>query len=85
MYFGPMHSPAMRRAIIYKKFTELLLRKSTVGMHDAELYVDHLSRCRPDAFILLIRSLFVDVFTEVVEVDSRDDAHQLLQITDLIL
>ena len=85
MYFGQMHSPALRRAIIYKKFSELLLRRSTVGMYDASLYVDHLSRCRPDAFIALIRNLFVDVFAEVVEVDSRDDEHQLLQVTDLIL
>ncbi len=84
-HFGQMHSPALRRAIIYKKFSELLFRRSTVGMYDASLYVDHLSRCRPDAFIALIRDLFVDVFAEVVEVDSCDDEHQLLQVTDLIL
>lgn len=85
MHFGKHHSPAMRRAIIYKKFTELLLRHSTIGITDAYLYVDHLSRCRPDAFVSLIHHLFVDVFIEVVEVDSRDDAHQLLQVTDLLL
>lgn len=81
--FGTTHLPAMRQAIIYKKFTELLFRHTSKGICDAALYTDRLYRYHDDRFLELIEQL--DIFSSVTEVWSDDDEHQLLQITDLFL
>lgn len=89
-YFWPdtVVSPAMRNAIIYKKFTQLLFSHMSKELQKAHLYLDQLCHMRTDRFIELMQILFVSnssKFASIQEVDSRDDEHQLMQITDLFL
>jgi len=58
-YFGKSHeSEAVKRARVYKKFTELIISKNTKSVTNAVLLVDELSRCNYDRFIELIRESF---------------------------
>jgi hypothetical protein len=58
-YFGKPHEPeALKKARVYKKFTELLISKNTRRIKNAVLLVDEVARCNHDRFVELIRESF---------------------------
>jgi hypothetical protein len=58
-YFGKPHEPeALKKARVYKKFSELLISKNTKRIANAVLLVDEVTRCNHDRFIELIRESF---------------------------
>jgi hypothetical protein len=58
-YFGKPHEPeALKKARVYKKFTELLISKNTKRIKNAVLLVDEVTRCNHDRFIELIKESF---------------------------
>jgi len=58
-YFGKANeSDAIKKARVYKKFTELIVSKNTKKISDAVLLVDEVTRCNLDRFIELIRESF---------------------------
>jgi hypothetical protein len=58
-YFGKSHEPdSIKKARVYKKFTELLISKNTKKIKNAILLVDEVTRCNHDRFLELIRESF---------------------------
>lgn len=58
-YFGKPYEPdSIKKARVYKKFTELILSHNTKRVTNAVLLVDELARCNYDRFIELIRESF---------------------------
>lgn len=58
-YFGKANeSDAIKKARVYKKFTELIISKNTKKITDAVLLVDEVTRCNLDRFVELIRESF---------------------------
>jgi len=58
-YFGKPHElPAIKKARVYKKFTELILSQNTKKITNAVLLVDEVTRVNYDRFIELMRESF---------------------------
>ena len=58
-YFGKPNEPgSIRKARMYKKFTELIISRNTKRITNAVLLVDEVTRCNHDRFIELIRESF---------------------------
>lgn len=58
-YFGsPQESDTIKKARIYKRFTELIISRNTKKIENAVLLVDEVTRCNYDRFIELIRESF---------------------------
>lgn len=58
-YFGKANEPdAIKKARVYKKFTELIISKNTKKITNAVLLVDEITRCNLDRFMELIRESF---------------------------
>lgn len=58
-YFGKANeSEAIKKARVYKKFTELIISKNTKKITNAVLLVDEVTRCNMDRFIELITQSF---------------------------
>lgn len=58
-YFGKPHEPdSIKRARIYKKFTELLVSKNARRIKNAVLLIDEIKHCNHDHFLELIRESF---------------------------
>jgi len=58
-YFGKPHEPdSIKKARVYKKFTELLISKNARRIKNAVLLIDEVTRCNHDRFLELIRESF---------------------------
>lgn len=58
-YFGKANeSETIKKARVYKKFTELIICKNTKKITNAILLVDEVTRCNLDRFMELIRESF---------------------------
>ncbi len=58
-YFGkPNESDTIKKARVYKKFTELIIARNTKKITNSVLLVDDVTRCSRDRFIELIRESF---------------------------
>ncbi|OIO74311.1 MAG: hypothetical protein AUJ85_05975 [Elusimicrobia bacterium CG1_02_37_114] len=58
-YFGEQNEPdSIKKARVYKKFTELIISRNTKRITDAILLVDEVTRCNHDRFMELIRESF---------------------------
>jgi len=58
-YFVKPHEPdSIKKARVYKKFTELLISRNTRRIKNAVLLVDEVTRCNHDRFLELIRESF---------------------------
>jgi len=58
-YFGKPHEPdSIKKARVYKKFTELLISRNTKRVKNAVLLIDEVTRCNHDRFLDLIRESF---------------------------
>lgn len=58
-YFGKPNEPgSIKKARVYKKFTELLISKNARRIKNAVLLVDEVTRCNHDRFLELIRESF---------------------------
>ena len=58
-YFGKANEPdSIKKARIYKKFTEIIISRNTRKISQAVLLVDEVTRCNHDRFIELIRESF---------------------------
>ncbi len=93
-FFGsPSDSRAIKEARFYKKFTEMLLRRSSANVTNGVLLTDRMTRCAGDDFIRLIADEFgassqsgeAPCFRAVQEVDTAEERYQLGQIGDLLM
>ena len=58
-YFGKPNEPdSIKKARVYKKFTELIISRNTRKIANAVLLVDEVTRCNHDRFMELIRESF---------------------------
>jgi len=58
-YFGKAHEPdSIKKARVYKRFTELLISKNAKRIKNSVLLVDEIARCNHDRFLELIRESF---------------------------
>lgn len=71
-YFGKANEPdSIKKARVYKKFTELIISRNTKKITNAVLLVDEVTRCNHDRFMELIR----ESFCVAGEGYSTDKAH----------
>lgn len=71
-YFGKPNEPdSIKKARVYKKFTELIISRNTKRITNAVLLVDEVTRCNLDRFMELIR----ESFCVAGESYSTDKAH----------
>jgi hypothetical protein len=96
--FGdPRDDKKMKMAIMYKKFTELLLQHNTTNLYNGMLLTDELTRCDGDIFFILMKNLFCKkgehysigkqepTIKDIIAGQSNLEQYQLLQLTDLLL
>ncbi len=88
---------SIKRARMYKKFVELLLRSNTNNLENATLLTDQMTRCKGDEFLARMRDDFSEpgcghcvdreepVFKHIDEIDSAQHNYQVIQICDLLL
>lgn len=58
-YFGKPNEPdSIKKARVYKKFTELIISQNTKKITNAVLLVDEVTRCNHDRFIELLQESF---------------------------
>ena len=97
-YFGKPHEPdSIKKARVYKKFTELLISKNTRRIKNAVLLVDEVTRCNHDRFLELIRESFCipgegysvnrefPIFRHIGSIKSDTPENIRLCICDLLL
>jgi len=97
-YFGKPHeSEAIKKARVYKKFTELLILKNTKRIQNAVLLVDEVTRCNHDRFLELIRESFcfpgegysknkeIPIFRHISSAKSDSPENIRLSVCDLLL
>lgn len=95
--FGrPHESESIKKARVYKKFTELLVSKNARKIRNAVLLVDELKRCNHDRFIDLMRESFcapgagyssddTPIFRHISSVTSSTPENIRLSVCDLLL
>jgi hypothetical protein len=81
----------VKKAMLYTKIVENLI-KNTYKSHNSsggELFMDNLTRCKGDRFDMVIKHNLVDsrhhFLSNFSYIDSRTQAHQPLQICDLLI
>ncbi len=97
-YFGKPHEPdSIKKARVYKKFTELLISSNTRRIKNAVLLVDEVTRCNHDRFLELIRESFCipgedhsanrefPIFRHIGSIKSDTPENIRLCICDLLL
>ena len=96
-FWAPSDDKKMKIAIMYKKFTELLIKHNTENLYNGILFTDELTRCSWDIFFSLMKELFCKqwcnhstgkkepTLKDIIEVSSHLEQYQLLQITDLLM
>lgn len=97
-YFGKSHEPdSIKKARVYKKFTEMLISKNTRRIKNAVLLVDEVTRCNHDRFLELIRESFCvpgvgyspdkkyPIFRHIGSVTSDTPENVRLCVCDLLL
>lgn len=92
--FGdPAESDKMKKARMYKRFAELLIRNNVGSVRKAVLLTDRMSRTPGDEFIDLMKTIFGQpappdnepVIREAQEVDFKLEQFQIGQLCDLLL
>lgn len=97
-YFGKTHEPeSIKKARVYKKFTELLISRNARRIRNAVLLVDEVTRCNHDRFIELIRESFCipgagystnkdyPIFRHIGSIKSDTPENVRLCVCDLLL
>jgi len=97
-YFGKANeSDSIKKARVYKKFTELIISKNTRKTSNAVLLIDEVTRCNLDRFMELIRESFctagvgysidkkLPTFRHVGSIKSDSPENIRLCVCDLLL